>query len=154
MNYTLGQKVTVTDHLFRTRAISPAQVVALSAAWPYMPQKVTEDARTLLERQSARRHGLLGRYKVWLPVSLGPWKHNDDWGTLGVDTRRHPVVHDLPMPTEGVVVRQVQIQDGEPFWEEYGSEWSTMSSRVGYHVAYHLSRRPLVVLPHMIEPTP
>lgn len=151
--FQLGQQVTVTDHLFRPRHVNAAQVLAVAEVWPHIPERVLKFAREAMANAEyeTRPHSAPGRYKILLPVSLGPWKHNDQWGNLGVDTRRHPVVHDLPMPAQGIITRQGNLSDGIPEGGGGGSHWFWLGRRVGYHVAYHLNRRPLIVLPHMIQ---
>ena len=152
-DFTLGQQVTVTDYLFRTSGINSVQAVEIANVWPEMPEQVTQAASKTLDsaRAETRHYGAPGRYKVWLPISLGPYKNSEAWGWLSIDGRRHPVVTDLNLPLSGIITRQVQLQDGIPEWEEGGAYFCGLSSRIGYEVTYHLSRRPVRVLPSMIQ---
>lgn len=148
MSITLGQRVTVTDYLVRA-SLTSDQAISLSDIWDEMPEGVVKQARKASSPSSVYRH-----YRVWAPASIvNTYPSNHHFGYVSNGTREHPRLYpgSVDLPVTGVIVQQVLVQDGMPEYGEYGSGFSRMSTRVGYKVAYHLTRRPLLVLPSMIE---
>lgn len=152
---TLGQPVTIADFLERAE-LTAAEVVALAEAWPETPVPVVNAAQTRLESNAHLLRPDPGRYRVFVPSSLVgyPRPRGLELATTASKHHRTPWRGDIQFPLPGIVIQQVQLQDGSPFYEEYGSEFHRMSTRKGFKVAYRLDRRPLTVIPSMLEGDP
>lgn len=149
--FTLGQSVTITDFLARAE-LTAKEVVALAEAWPEVPAPIVKAAQALLDNDHQLRSDP-GRYRVFVPSSLVGYPRPRGLERASTASKHHPIPWrgDIPFPLPGIVVQQVQLQDGFPFYEEYGSEFHRLSTRKGFKVAYRLDRRPLTVVPSMIE---
>lgn len=148
---TLGQRVTITDFLARAD-LTAKEVLALAGVWPEVPAPVVHAAHAELERQASGLRLAADHYRVFVPSSLMEWPRPRGLEIASTASKHHPVPWrgDITFPLHGIVIQQVQLQDGSPFYEEYGSEFHRMSTRRGFKVAYRLDRRSLTVLPSMI----
>jgi len=147
---TLGQPVTITDYLVRGE-LSAKQVLALSEQWAYLPTIITEKARLAIHPNSGWRSR---QFRLWLPASIQHDSYRWGNGWISTQHRQHPAPHytEMTFPQSGIVTQKVQVQDGEVVHDyEEGSTFVSWSVGVGYRVAYHLSRRSLLVVPSMIE---
>lgn len=142
--YPLGTSVTVPDYLRRVEL----------GQW--LGDREVERRRAMIadlwpDAAIADSNGVLPT-KLWIAESiharlfteLGLWVHED--------CRNNPTIagHALTLPVDGIVVGKVTLQDGKPLYEGNANTWYATRAYTGYRVAYHLSRRPLTVLPSMI----
>lgn len=147
---TLGQPVTVTDYLVRGE-VSAEQVLALAERWAHLPTIITDKARLAVHPNSGWRSR---RFRLWLPASIQHDSYRGGTGWISTQRRQHPAPNypDMAFPLSGIVTQKVQVQDGEVHHDyEEGTTFVSWSVGVGYRVAYHLSRRSLLVVPSMIE---
>lgn len=150
---TLGQPVMIADYLVRAE-LRPKQAIALADLWDDMPAKVAEAVQRFRDREEKRRERDLREFRVWMPASLYP--------ELGWDVRLLTRTHPEPVPWTGkgalafplggIVTQQLQVQDGRMHYDyAEGATFIHQQSRKGYRVAYNVNRRPLLVVPSMIE---
>lgn len=161
--FALGQRVIVSDYLVRCR-VAHYQLPPLAECWEGMPPVILEKLyplkfpfspslteatfpQDILPPNQRPLHGG-GGARLWIPNSALSQTHLP----LGRDTRNNPAPYGLELPREGVVIQKVQLQDGYASPEEYSIEWTSLSTRVGYKVAYSLSRIPITVLPQFLTP--
>lgn len=155
---TLGQPVTITDYLVRAN-VTAKQVLILADRWAELPPVFVDKAQKSIDRNRDRTYHWDPTFRMWIPASIVSTSWSD--GVLGyiiTEKRNHPSPHysEVGLPLPGVVTQKIQVQDGSVnYCYEEGNIFTPFSVRTGYWVAYHLSRRPLLVLPSMIEePTP
>lgn len=152
--FTLGQRVRIADYLVRVDASAEA-VVALDDIWPDTPPAVVTRARSEIENARPRRHWRSRGFRIYAPASIVcAYPRHEGLYDISFCTRRHPFVYpsSISLPADGIVVQQVQCADGSVIYDEDGTGFYSLSVRLGYHVAYHLARRPMIVLPSMVAP--
>lgn len=157
----LGQRVTITDYLVRCR-MDADSVLSAQEAWGGMASRTVKAAHGIKlaqERQPLHYRLLYQDLRAWLPVSL--YRQFQGWhsrlhGEVASHDRAHPTLTDLALPITGLIVQQVNIQDGEidNYGPEEGAGFNHHRTRVAYLVAYSLHRRPLTVYPGQMEATP
>ncbi|GAA1327540.1 hypothetical protein GCM10009592_14470 [Brachybacterium rhamnosum] len=151
--YRLGQPVTITDYLVRAE-LRFRQALTLADLWEDMPSQIVAAAQRMNDRKAEPWERNMRKFRVWMPASLYP--------ALGWDvrllTRTHPEPFPysgpggLDFPLAGLVTQRVQVQDGRIHRDyEEGATFIHQSSRKGYRVAHDVNRRPLLVLPSMIQ---
>lgn len=147
---TLGQPVTITDYLVRGD-LSAEQVVKLSTRWAYLPTIIAEKAQQAVKSSTGYRYA---GFRIWIPASLESESYRDGLNWISTKDRTHPnpTYSEMKLPLSGIVTQKVQVQDGQVEHDyDVGAVFIGWSVQPGYRVAYHLSRRPVLVLPSMIE---
>ena len=145
MSFVLGQYVTVTDYLVRCKmSIRDRRVAA--QFWPSMPSELRPSL-------NAPVGGWFDypNYAVWVP-SLVIRRCAEINVLLQTDHRYHPYSTPSKIPTDGVVFRRSKIQSGRVDRDiDVGTTFVMKHSEWAYHVAYDLSRRPLLCTPAMLD---